>query len=136
MDLNQKYLYPRRSEEHDSAVRYRRIAEKWVLMPKELSTLSEAIYNRDPEKSLDLVNSDEFNSMITVEGKKNNDILFDQMKEVLLQLYDDRENFIRIENLGNRGRTILNPEWDKFIVAYKKKIDSVNHYRYDNEIQF
>jgi len=127
-------LYDRSSPDDDQAIRGRNIALKQTHYPSPLASLSAAIFNRDPQRALTIINQSDFQTMVN--DNKGKDIMFDQMFEVLKQLYNDYDNFIHVPNLGNRGKTIIDPKWDTFIISYKKLIDSVNHYRYDNELQF
>lgn len=114
------------------------LKERWDKYPIILRELSEAIQELDIDLAIEIISSEDFSDYLQEEtyGGIRTPGLFDQLKEILLQLYDDFRNYITILNLGPHGETILNPHWDNFLIMYKKILNNVDTYRYDNEIQF
>ena len=106
------------------------VIEGWKNLPDQLVKLSKVILERNPQGSLELIQSNDFIKFIS---SRKDDTTFDQLKQILLQLYDDDYNYISASTVA---RIILNPIWDPFVRAFKYIINDVNSYRYDNEIQF
>jgi hypothetical protein len=115
--------------------------EKWDSLPKIIHSLANSIDKIDIDTSYHYIHTNEFQKYLDNKyspdfsdeiNKYNRGRIFDQLRDLLILLYSNSDNFIDV----TKGKTVLNPIWNPFIIDFKKKIDSVDSYRYDNEIQF